>query len=259
MEEIARKTAIVIPCHSYPKLLSEAFASIMEQTVLPELVFMVLDHLDPEYVTEPFISLTDDKPSLYILPNEQAPGVSATRNMGFEAVTWTDCQWVVPLDEDDLLETKEQGFLYRICQSIEANPWVDIHYTDWVEFGDREDHHLTPEYDYDRLLAAPFITCTAAIRLSTWLAVKGKNGQGYDENLHELGLRWEDYLFYLEAGAMGAKFARVGMPLVKARRHGRTGTDLANETIPQWREYASKKLKDLYGVDTKWPTSPSQT
>lgn len=255
MHEVASQIAIVIPCHSYPTLLPETLASIREQIVSPATVLCILDHVSMsdyreidnyagEYGTDQYL--------VWPVVNNHSPGVSGARNMGFEEISYSNSQWVVPLDEDDLLETKEKGFIYRICQSIEANPWVDIHYTDWIEFGTTLEHHSTPDYSYETLLQAPFITCTAAIRTSTWQAVKEANGQGYDEHLHELGLRWEDYLFYLEAGALGAKMARVGLPLVKARRHGSSGTTVANETIPQWRAYATEKLKRLYGVDTPW-------
>jgi hypothetical protein len=124
-----------------------------------------------------------------------------------------------------------------------------VHYCDWNEFGHTLAHHRVDEYTWERLVAAPYIISTSMIHVDVWKAVRDANGTGFDEELSHVGLRWEDYLFYLEAGALGYKFTRVGKGLVRVRRHGPSGTDIANATIPQWRAYAKDKLKRLYGVD----------
>ena len=88
-----------------------------------------------------------------------------------------------------------------------------------------------------------------------WEAVRKANGTGFDEELVKQGMRWEDYLFWLEAAALGFKFAPVGTGgLVRVRRHGGSGSEIANSTIPQWRAYVGEKMQRLYGVEM-WPSS----
>lgn len=238
---------VVIPCHSYPDLLPSALASLYVQTLQPSGIGCIIDlgagggyhqytkQLDhaPEGVW--YCGITGSTPS----------SVSNARNVGFEEFRRLGYEWVIPLDEDDALRPR---YIERMMEAAVLCPHIDIWYTDWVEFGLVQRHHRCPEYSYETLLKQPFIVSCAMIRTSVWEAVKAKNGTGYDVELTDLGLRWEDYLFYLEAGALGFQMARVGLPLVRVRRHGVSGTTVANQTIPQWLEYAQEKLDRLYGV-----------
>lgn len=238
---------VVIPCHSYPSLLWEALTSLYEQTVPPSEIGCIID-------LEPDEQYAHYKGGLANAPEHvwhcgiggNAPrGVSNARNVGFEEFRRLGYEWVIPLDEDDALRPR---YIERMMEAAALCPHIDIWYTDWVEFGLLQRHHRCPEYSYETLLKQPFIVSCAMIRTSVWEAVKAKNGTGYDVELTDLGLRWEDYLFYLEAGALGFQMARVGLPLVRVRRHGVSGTTVANQTIPQWLEYAQEKLDRLYGV-----------
>lgn len=231
--------AVVIPCHSYPEYLPDAVRSVYAQTVDVGDPVVLLDH--PK---EP-AKYKDINPEL--VTSCHKCGVSAARNLGFVFAEVKERGWVIPLDEDDkLLPNAIEKFLL----AAELCPDVGIWYSDWFEFGDlgliptRPDH-CPPEYSFENLLKGPYIPATAMIRVDVWEQVREKNGQGYDESLHGLGLRWEDYLFYLEAGLLGVKMARVGATLFAVRKHGVSGSTLANATIPQWREYASRKL----GID----------
>lgn len=230
--------AVVIPCHSYPEYLPDAVHSVCGQTVDIGDPVIVLDYPKEQQKYEEFGH------EHWFCKNR---GVSAARNVGFPIARLRGCDWVIPLDEDDkLLPNAVEKFLL----AAELCPDVGIWYSDWFEFGDlgliptRPDH-CPPEYSFENLLKGPYIPATAMIRIDVWERVREKNGQGYDESLHGLGLRWEDYLFYLEAGLLGVKMARVGATLFAVRKHGVSGSTLANATIPQWREYASRKL----GID----------
>lgn len=238
---------VIIPCHNYPWLVGGALASLYRQTVPPSGIGCIIDlEPDEQYAQykKNFVSLPEH--AWYCGIGGNAPrGVSNARNVGFEEFRRLGYEWVVPLDEDDELRPR---CLERMVQAAELCPHIDIWYTDWVEFGLKQGHHRTPEYSYEQLLKHPFIVCSAMIRISAWEAVKARNGMGYDVELTDKGLRWEDYLFYLEAGALGFQMARIGLPLVRVRRHGESGTTVANDTIPQWLEYAQAKLDRLYGV-----------
>lgn len=234
--------AVVIPCHSYPQFLSDALESVECQSIEPWKTFCVLDHPGLTELIE-----YQDYELDWIYP--EGMGVSAARNAGFQAAINAGYDWVIPLDEDDILHP---DYVKEMLRSVVACPDRLVHYPDWNEFGSVAAHHRVDEYSWDRLAAAPYIISTAMIHTSVWEAVKEKNGTGYDKELSRRGLRWEDYLFYLEAGALGYTMARVGKGLVRVRRHGPSGTDIANETIPEWREYAKAKLNDLYGVAVPW-------
>ena len=238
---------VVIPCHSHPHLLGNALGSLYYQTVLPTEIGCIIDW-GPGEQYDQYREQFDGAPSdlWYCGVGGSAPtGVSKARNVGFEEFRRRGYQWVIPLDEDDELRPR---YIERMVEAATLCPHIDIWYTDWVEFGVFQAHHRCPEYSYDELLKHPFMVCSAMIRISVWEAVKAQNEMGYDVELTDRGLRWEDYLFYLEAGALGFQMARVGLPLVRVRRHGTSGTTVANETIPQWREYVQEKLQRLYGV-----------
>lgn len=238
---------VVIPCCKYPHLLTEALKSLYAQTEHPDGIGCIID-LGPDKHYHKYAQQLDHAPdSVWYcdIDSSTSTGVSNARNVGFEEFRRLGYDWVVPLDEDDMLRPR---CLERMLQAADLCPHIDIWYTDWVEFGNIQRHHRVPEYSYEELLKHPFIVCSAMIRISVWEAVKARNGMGYDVELTDQGLRWEDYLFYLEAGALGFKMARVGLPLVRVRRHGVTGTTVANQTIPQWLEYAQAKLNRLYGV-----------
>lgn len=243
--------ATVIPCHSYPDLYPEALESLAEQKIQPDVVIPVYDVPCAAYycsVTEEFRQKTDLQFSEIQTKGDE--GVSLARNCGFLRAVQLGCDWVVPYDEDDLLRC---NFLSSLQEAIEWCPEVDVFYTDWSEFGDQLGFHRTPEFSFNELAQHPFIPVTSGIRVSVWQDVRARNGTGFDENLMRNGLRWEDYLFFLEAGLLGTRMARFGAgALLKVRRHGKSGTDVANATIPEWRKYAGGKLKEHYDFEVVW-------
>lgn len=240
--------AVVIPCHSHPQFLPEALESVYQQRIRPGFISLVLDGPPKEQhqIYEDLLPyFRVDEISLYT----ENHGVSFARNCGFQRAIAHDCEWVIPLDEDDILHP---DYVKEMMRSVEVCPDRPVHYCDWNEFGTTLDHHSVDDYSWERLVAAPYIISTSMIHVEAWKMVRERNGTGYDEELSRRGLRWEDYLLYLELGALGFKFARVGKGLVRVRRHGPSGTDIANATIPEWRAYAKDKLKRLYGVDVPW-------
>ena len=242
--------AIVIPCHSYIQWLPEALDSILAQTVQPRQVIMVEDGNEDIFEYDAVFKAYEGKfEFLRHVAISPAQGVCAVRNKGFKMAALCDVKWVIPLDEDDLLRPK---YIEKVMLSVQVCPQAKIHYTDWNIFGDTLGHKKTPDYSFDRLLQGPFITSTALIHMDVFEAVREKNGDGYDENLTRKGLRWEDYLFYLEAGALGFDMARVGLGLLRARRHGESGTTIADATIDEWHVYAKDKLHRLYDLDVPW-------
>jgi len=247
--------AVVIPCHSHFKFLSAAIRALDEQTRLADIVIPVIDLPKDDEQYGNYMKLvcgwgvsTDNH--VHPVKTKGNQGVSLARNLGFQTALDLGYDWVVPFDEDDLLR---DNFIESLKEAVEWCPEVDVFYTDWSEFGDRLGFHRTPEYSFNELAQHPFIPVTSGIRVATWEKVRAKTGTGFDENLMRNGLRWEDYLFFLEAGLLGTRMARFGAgALLQVRRHGESGTDVANATIPEWRKYAGGKLKEHYDFEVAW-------
>ena len=262
------KVGVILPCHSYKQWLPEALDSVATQTAMPYWVAMVQDGAEGifEYdniwlqykgrnVFGEFRHLftRDKQPADSVQADRlRGLGVCTARNKGFEVSLERGLEWIIPLDEDDVLHPR---FVEYTLRSAALLPEHHIHYTDWTIFGDSCGYTKTPEYSRERLFAAPFIPATSLIHRSVWERVKEANGTGYDPELDRLGLKWEDYLFYMEAACLGIKMARVGIGLLRVRRHGESRTTDADKTIAGWREYAAAKLKRLYNFEVSWQES----
>jgi len=236
--------AVVVPCHAHREFLPDALTSIEAQSSPVGAIYPVIDNdWTWEGYAEEALAPYEDT----IIECYENYGVSSARNLGIEAALIDGYEWVICLDEDDLMDSR---YVYRLLQADEAYPDADIFYPDWSMFGAQIGFVKTDEYNYDELVRRPFIISSAAIRTRTWELVRTANGAGFDEDLHALGLRWEDYLFFLEAGHLGAEMARIGIggALVKVRRHQdkSSGSDVANATIPQWVDFVTTKFEHLY-------------
>ena len=232
------RLGVGVICHSYPQHTAEALWSVQEQTKPPWDGVIVLDRPDDEKM-ESYSKIVAGFSSWNVIVHAQNRGVSAARNTAIEGLKRSGCNWYICLDEDDVLNPR---CIERVYQAHQAASWMDVWYWDFVIFGSERSYFRTPEFDLDRMVASPFIMSAAAVRIDVWEKVK------YDVELTDQGLRWEDYLFYLEAAMVGAKLGRIGTgALLRARRHEESGTSVANQTQTQWKEYAARKLCELYG------------
>ena len=168
--------------------------------------------------------------------------------MGFRRLSRLGCDWVIPLDEDDLLHP---SYIERMQQAHRVLPDRGILYPDYTWFGSRVGYGTHREYNLKSLVQGPYIISTSLISVEAWEEVRQYNGMGFDEALVRRGLRWEDYLFFLTAGGLGIKMSRVGQALVRVRAGGE-GSVIANGTIPEWTEYANQAL-DALGVRLNGP------
>ena len=201
--------AIVIPCFSWPQYLLEALGSVYAQTVQPGAIIVVLDGPPDPKEHEAILRQHPDVIEIW-LPSNQGPSVA--RNAGTQAANLAGFEWLVFLDEDDLLHPR---FLEKMLLSASICPDRDIHYCDQVKFGKNLGYTRAPEYTYDRLLAGPFIITASLIKAEAWRDVQNHNGHGFDPKLRG----WEDYQFFLECGALAHYGARVGLGLVRVRGH----------------------------------------
>ena len=228
---------VVIPCHSWPQHFPEAFASIEAQTVKPWRVILAIDGVDPApYEVE--------SPNFEVVSSQSKRnrGVAHTLN---RAALWAyqTSEWMFRLDEDDKLHPQ---CFERLLLSAELCPGRDIHYSDWVKFEDWCGYEAVPDYSYERLLLGPFITSACLMRTAVWKLVEEANGKGWDPEMKG----WEDWLLFLEAGALGIKMARVGLGLVRVRKHSDSSvSSQAHRHIASNVAHIRKKLKKLYDID----------
>lgn len=237
-KNIGANVAVILPCHSWPQYLPEALNSIQSQSVMPATTICVLDK-PPD--SEEYERILLRHPGLIKiwLPSNQGP--SSARNAGAGAVSEMGLDWMVFLDEDDLLHPH---FIEKMLLSSQVCP-RSIHYCDWVKHGKWVGYTRTPEYTYDRLLAGPFMMSTSLIRTKVWEDVKKCNGHGFDPSLSG----WEDWLFFLEAGALGHYGARVGLGLVRYRKHAASISDLAHKNLEQIVQYIRVKMRQMHATD----------
>jgi glycosyltransferase involved in cell wall biosynthesis len=99
----APNVAVVIPCCKYPQFLPEAIDSVQQQTVQPAKVVCVLDQPEDDDAYREYLNKERRKWIYVSITLPDARGVSAARNTGIQLAIDLGCQWVIPLDEDDIL------------------------------------------------------------------------------------------------------------------------------------------------------------
>ena len=238
------KIAVVIPACEYPALLPQALDSVLQQSRQADDIIVVVDGKSiEEYidVLRPFEKMCS--PVIFA----KNVGVSAARNAGISKAIKEGNDAVYLLDEDDTLTSYA---IERMERAAEWMPECEIFYSDRCTTGTHVSYEQTPEFDMQLLYKKPYIISSVLMRAQAWEAVKAMNGQGFDEVLHEKGLRWEDYLFFLEAYHCGVKFCHVGgMAMTLVRLHNNLGSNIANATIEEWKLYANEKMRTLYGEE----------
>lgn len=247
------RIAVVIPMHYFQYHL-EALGSAFNQTRRPDLILPILNGIYPQQADKEIDRIRECWRDSTFYRQSCTPihsclgNVSSARNIGFHVASET-CQWVIPLDEDDVLHPE---YLARMEIAATMMPDHGIFYPDWAKM--EGGYTSTPDYSFEELKEHPFIVSCSFISVGVWQKVVDFNEYGYDEKLVKRGLRWEDYLFYLTAGALGVRMARVAPGALVKVRGGGEGSRIANESIEQWYEYANTALEPL-GCQLQPPTS----
>lgn len=236
------KIAVVIPACEYPQLLPNALLSVEKQTRKADNIFVTIDG---KSMQEYFSVLMPYGDHVHPIVFQENRGVSAARNRGIELAALQKHDAVYLLDEDDKMSPYA---IQRMEVAAKLLPEYGIFYPDRATFGSHISYDQAPEFNPQTLQNGNYIISSVLMRISAWQAVRDRNGQGFDESLHKLGLRWEDYLFFIEAFLCGVKFCHVGgMAMTQVRVGQNLGTNIANATVDRWREYVDEKLKTIYG------------
>lgn len=232
---------VVIPCHSWPEYLPLALHSIVKQEMKPGRIVAILDAPSKSYAK----SMPLMRCSSEIIELSHNVGPAQVRNIGFRWAIEHGYEWVAFLDEDDEYHPQ---YIEKMCRSRDLVPWASIHYCDWIKIGKWHGYQRVDEYHYERLLQGPFIMSASVINVQAWKDVYERNGTGYDPGLRG----WEDYLFYLEMGALKHVGARVGLALVRYRKHAPSISDEAHKNLIETVGYIREKMKRLYDVDLQY-------
>jgi len=199
--------SVVIPCFNSSACLGETVRSVLAQTRRDfEIVFVDDGSEDgTASLIEGIIDATTDVP-LRLLRQANA-GTAAARNRG---IAQARGRWVLPLDADDLIAPT---MLQQCAAVLEAEPRIDLVYTDREDFGDIGALRTAGTYGLARLKYFNQIPYCSLYRRSIWQAVGGyrTNVSGFDD--------WD---FWIATALLGCRAEHVGQPLFRHRRSGRS-------------------------------------
>jgi glycosyltransferase involved in cell wall biosynthesis len=203
------RISVVIPAYNSSGFIGATLKSVLGQTLPPEEVLVIDDGStdDTAAVAESF----GTRVRVFRGPNS---GPGASRNLGVLQAT---SEWVAFIDADDLWEPTK---LERQMQELSRHPGIDLSYTAHVRFsqegetirfcGDAPPLFAPAENIRKALFqSATFLTSSAIIRRSTFLAIGGFNDQ-------RIGEDWDLWLRLLHGGA---KFVSCPEPLLLYRIH----------------------------------------
>ena len=233
------RVLIAVSCHSWPQYVHQALDSACRQPASMAAFVDIGPHKD-EYgdILSRYLGLD--------VIHIESQGAARSRNAAFSYAFKCFYDFVLPLDDDDLLLDKAVKNLLEIQQWAGAG----VTYGDFWWFGAKQHGFVCPEFSSERLRASPFIVSSSLISVETWQKVKAANGHGYDPRMDELG-GWEDYLFYIEADLLGCKFAHCPAPVLAWRQHAGSRSSAADRNQEAIVEYMREKteLPNLYSEE----------
>lgn len=237
--------SFVIPCYNHGEFLEDAvFSCLNQQYPGKKEVIVVDDGSDDEMTSE----LIDSLPEEVIKVHHQANlGLAAARNTGFKLATQP---YFLPLDADDMLHANYINATLPHFYQEDTDEMLGFVYTDVQWFGAKNGVWKMQDWTPSLLLTGPGIVCTNLMLSEMWYAVTRSNGYGYDSYVSQLG-GWEDYLFYLEATALGFKGKRVPGGYFMYRKHAQPSMiDAVNapERQEEIKKYIRNKMRVEYGL-----------
>jgi len=209
--------SVVIPCHNYANYLPDAVGSVLAQTWTNWEIIIVNDGStdNSRKIAEKLIDSHRNR--IIRLINQENSGHPAhSRNRGIAAARG---DFILPLDADDMIAPT---MLSECLAVLERDDTISIVYTDRLDYDGVEQVVLAGDYDFNKLKYANHISYCALFRRTVWEDVGGYRAVGY-----------EDWDFWVAAGALGYYGYRISSPLFKYRRHdtGRFQIDSSNNEL----------------------------
>jgi glycosyltransferase involved in cell wall biosynthesis len=225
------KVSVIIPCYKQEKWLPEAIASIQAQTFQDWEIIVVMDDPKPKIPVKYLNGLHD--PRIRWVFNEQNVGLAAARNIG---VRNSRGEYILPLDADD-----KMGPDFLALAVPELDKGDGIIYCDFHAFDDQgaDTLHELPEYNFETMLnRSGMMFASSLFPRRMWNEVGG-----YDESMK---LGWEDYAFWIAAGAKGYHGRKVSGHHFWYRQHPGSMRLTANEKKFEIRAQLGAKFARLY-------------
>lgn len=204
VSEVRERVAVVIPVYNLGRYLPAAVASVRAQT-RPVDELLLIDDGSSDAGTLKVLARLEHEGVRVIRQNNL--GLARARNAGFEAAV---CEWVVPLDADDLLAPT---FVERALDAAARMPGVSLVGTHMACFTSTPDApcatYVPLGFLYEALPAAN--VASSAIALLRRDAVL--HAGGYDPAM----TAYEDWELYCRLAASGHTAAIIPEPLILNR------------------------------------------
>jgi glycosyltransferase involved in cell wall biosynthesis len=202
--DIPVKVSVVIPCYNSTSFLNETARSVFAQTLFDiEIIFV--DDGSSDGTAEMVESIITANPGRRVrLASQSNAGVAAARNCGISQACG---RFILPLDADDCIAPTT---LEECAALLDADPALDIVYTDRQDFGDIDQIWRAGDFELKRLKYFNQISYCSMYRKSMW-----KELAGYRTNVNG----FDDWDFWIAACLRGFRAKHIAKPLLRHRRH----------------------------------------
>lgn len=235
----ASRVGVVIPAHRHPALVEEAILSALTQDGAPPPAVVVVDDGCP--FTETRTVLRAWATAGVTVIRRPNGGLSAARNTGVRHLLRTrpDLEAIFLLDSDNLLEPTAMAHFARL---LDTAPEADWFFPAMDMFG--LDEHWSTGGAYSLLRHAEHNMCEAGslVRRRVFDA-----GVRFDETMRS---GYEDWDFWLSAGARGFRGAPMGAPVFRYRRRAESMLSGSHRDDAELRGYLRRKHRWLYSAPT---------
>ena len=209
------KVCVVIPCFNYGKYLRAAVESVIGQTFQDFEIIIVNDGStdNTKEVAETLIKEFSQY-RIRLLNQENSGHPAVARNNG---IAIAKGKYILPIDADDQIAAT----MLESCTTVlNNNSGVDFVYTDRQDFDAINQVVPAREYDFSLLKYQNHISYCAMFRKCVWKNVGGYRVTGF-----------EDWDFWIAAGAKGHRGYYLPQPLFRYRRHdsGQYQKDMQHE------------------------------
>jgi glycosyltransferase involved in cell wall biosynthesis len=198
------KVSVVVPCYDSAMYVGDTVASVVAQTIRDFEIVLVDDGSRDGTLSELHrIAAAHESTPIRVIAQPNA-GTAAARNRGIAAARG---RHILPLDADDAIAPT----MLEACSAVlDAQPSIDVVYTDREDFGDVEGVAPAGTFSVERLKYFNQIGYCSMFRRTVWDAVGGyrTNVSGFDD--------WD---FWLAAALRGSRGAHIAQPLFRHRRH----------------------------------------
>jgi FkbM family methyltransferase len=230
----APAVTIVISCHNYAQFLPEAVACAWSQTFRNFEIIAVDDGSTDDSLAVAHRLAAETPPGIsFRVVRLEDVGPTAARRFG---VAQARGKYFLPLDADDRIAP---DFLAKTMPLLEADEKLGFVYVDTVFFGNQQQRHHQPEYDFPRLCQGNFISHTSLIRKAAFDAVGGYDPENWGY--------YEDWDLWIRLGSQGWFGKHLGEPLFFYRHHFNSSLSLfACRLDPVYKAFLQSRHPELY-------------